>query len=57
MRFILLLLISSALFANEKAEIDPETGLIKAENWEFVKLHCTLCHSASIVTQNHGSQN
>jgi len=36
-------------------EID-KTGLLVAENWGLVKAHCTVCHSAKLVTQNRMSR-
>ena len=46
------LLLAVFIQAEETIQKDPETGLVKAKNWQFVKLHCTYCHSAAIVTQN-----
>ena len=37
-------------------EIDPATGLLKAEGWELVAANCTACHSARLVTQNRGDR-
>lgn len=38
-------------------EIDKETGLVIAEGFEVVKANCTVaCHSATLVTQNHGNE-
>ncbi len=41
-----------------KADIkhDPETGLKMVGDWEKVKLQCTPCHSAALVTQNKGDK-
>ena len=36
---------------------DPESGLVMADGWEAVKAQCTVCHSAKLVTQNHGTRN
>ncbi|ALM54686.1 hypothetical protein AR456_12910 [Halomonas huangheensis] len=36
--------------------LDPDSGLVMAEGWEIVKGHCTVCHSARLVTQNRGSR-
>ncbi len=37
-------------------EKDPESGFVIAEGWEVVKAQCTVCHSAKLVTQNHGTR-
>lgn len=37
-------------------ETDPESGLIIADGWETVKVNCTICHSAKLVTQNSGTR-
>ncbi len=44
----LFIIISSA----SAVEIDNETGLVIAPGFETVKLNCTVCHSAKIITQN-----
>jgi cytochrome c5 len=33
-------------------QIDQETGLVIAKGYETVKMNCTVCHSARIITQN-----
>jgi len=35
---------------------DPESGFVMADGWEMVKANCTVCHSAKLVTQNHGTR-
>jgi len=37
-------------------EVDPVTGLIKAENWELVRSNCTVCHSARLIIQQRASR-
>ncbi|HKL62019.1 MAG TPA: hypothetical protein VJ883_01535 [Woeseiaceae bacterium] len=32
------------------ADIDSETGLIRAPGWEQVRIHCGSCHSHKLVT-------
>lgn len=32
------------------AEVDAETGLIKDDGWELVRVHCGACHSLQLVT-------
>ena len=34
------------------ADTDSDTGLVIAPGFETVKLNCTVCHSAKIITQN-----
>ena len=38
------------------AETDPQTGLEIAPGWEQVKVHCGVCHSLKLVTQNRGDR-
>lgn len=38
------------------AETDPKTGLAIAPGYEVVSVHCTVCHSARLVTQNRASR-
>lgn len=42
--------------ADKSPEKDPDTGLVMAEGWKIVKSNCTACHSAKLVTQNHGTR-
>ncbi len=44
------IIIATASVAAE--QIDQETGLVIAKGYETVKLNCTICHSAKIITQN-----
>ena len=37
------------------ADVDPASGLIKAENWELVRGNCVACHSLKLVTQQRGT--
>ncbi|MEH6580492.1 MAG: hypothetical protein V7754_01055 [Halioglobus sp.] len=37
-------------------ETDRESGLRVAPGWEAVKTHCTVCHSAQIVTSQRGDR-
>lgn len=32
------------------AEVDEQTGLVKADGWEQVRIHCGGCHSHKLVT-------
>ena len=38
------------------AEIDAKTGLVVAPGFELVSVHCTVCHSAMLVTQNRADR-
>jgi hypothetical protein len=48
----LLLFITSA----SAQEIDEQTGLVIDTHWETVKIHCTVCHSAKLITAQRGSR-
>lgn len=37
-------------------EVDTETGLALADNWELAKAHCGVCHSYRLVTANRGDR-
>lgn len=45
---LLLAVFCSAAVAAE--EIDEQSGLIKADGWELVRIHCGGCHSHKLVT-------
>jgi hypothetical protein len=45
--FLALLLSTSNSFAEE---YDPTTGLVIAEGWQLVRIHCGGCHSHALVT-------
>jgi len=44
--------------ADPKAEIpvDPVSGMKKAENWELVMAHCTVCHSPQQYLRQKGTE-
>ena len=44
-----MVLASSAIAA---LETDKDTGMVIDKGFETVKMHCTPCHSARLVTQN-----
>lgn len=48
--------LSSWAASDASREIDPDSGMVVAENWQIVKANCTACHSARLVTQNSGSR-
>ena len=58
MRMLSLLLLgvmlSSAAVASN--EIDPDSGLVIADNWQLVKAHCGACHSHALVTSQRGDR-
>lgn len=41
----------SATLQDSILKLDPQTGLKLGKGLELVKLHCTGCHSAKIITQ------
>ena len=49
----LLLLVITGISAQE---VDKETGLIIDENFELVKTHCTICHSAQNIIRQNGTR-
>jgi hypothetical protein len=50
-------LIPPAMLASAEAPVlDSETGFVIDEHWELVKLNCTGCHSAKIVTQTRAER-
>ena len=38
------------------AEVDTDTGLVRAPGWEEVRTHCGGCHSHSIVTNQRANR-
>lgn len=53
---LLLLVVTAMAVAAPDQQQDLASGLIIDENWELVKAHCTVCHSAALVTQQRGSR-
>lgn len=53
MRVILLGLI---LAFPAMAETDGRTGLVVEPGFEVVTMHCTVCHSARLITQNRANR-
>lgn len=37
-------------------EVDSLTGLVIAEHFELVRVQCTACHAAQLVTQNRATR-
>ena len=50
---ILLCLVSASLAAQET---DDASGLIKADGWQLVRIHCGGCHSHKLVTGQRGDR-
>ena len=50
-------LVYSLTLQSTAAEIDQATGFIIADGWEVVRNNCIACHSAKLITQNHGTRN
>jgi hypothetical protein len=40
----------------EGRALDPATGLVVAEGWELVAMHCTGCHSAQQFLRQRGTR-
>lgn len=45
-----------AVSAVAAAEVDDATGLIKADGWEQVRIHCGGCHSHKLVTSQRADR-
>lgn len=52
--FVILLCLSSVSLAAQ--ETDDASGLIKAEGWQLVRIHCGGCHSHKLVTSQRGDR-
>jgi len=50
------LFLSAAVWATELDQLDPNTGLKVAPNWELVRAHCGACHSYQLVTAQRGDR-
>lgn len=46
----------SAVAESGAPAVDPASGFVIDDGWELVRAHCTVCHSALLVTQNRGSR-
>jgi hypothetical protein len=51
---VLLLTALLATTPTLRAETDPATGLIIADDWELVRAHCGACHSYRLITAQRG---
>jgi len=49
--------VGSLTLQSTASEIDKVTGLVKADGWDTVRNNCIACHSAKLITQNHGTRN
>ncbi len=38
------------------SDTDPETGLVIAPGYDLVKVQCTVCHSAALITQSRATR-
>ena len=52
----LAILLALLLAQPAPAETDSKTGLALGSGFEVVRLHCTVCHSARLVTQNRANR-
>jgi hypothetical protein len=43
-------------FNADAQRADEKTGLVLAPGFELVSVHCTVCHSARLVTQNRSDR-
>ena len=50
------LTVGTATFDARAADIDPVTGLVKAQGWELVRIHCGGCHSHKLVTNQRADR-
>ena len=41
---------------SDETKTDPFTGMIVAENWEIVRNHCVVCHSAKQFLRQRGDR-
>lgn len=47
---------SNPPMAQEAGAIDPYSGLLMAPGWQTVRAHCTVCHSAQLITLQQGDR-
>lgn len=47
---------SNPPMAQEASAIDPYSGLLMAPGWQTVRAHCTVCHSAQLITLQQGDR-
>ena len=52
----LLLLLFPFISGLAYSDTDPETGLVVAPGFHFVKAQCTVCHSAALITQSRATR-
>ena len=51
------LLIAALLAGPVAADTDHKTGLALGPGFEVVRMQCTVCHSAKLITQNRADRN
>jgi len=57
MRRVAIAVLASLAFATaQAADVDADSGLIKAPGWENVRAHCGGCHSYALVTQQRADR-
>ncbi len=44
------------LCSTSATQLDAKTGLVLAQGFEVVRMQCTVCHSARLITQNRGDR-
>lgn len=49
-------LAASSVSGEETVPLDPLSGMKMAENWELVRAHCTVCHSAQQYLRQKGTE-
>ena len=55
-RYLVLLAALLPLCCAGATQLDPKTGLAVAPGFEVVRVQCTVCHSARLITQNRGDR-
>ncbi|MEP1470530.1 MAG: hypothetical protein ABJK20_15685 [Halieaceae bacterium] len=56
MRICVAIVLLASTIAASAAEFDNKTGLVIAPGFDVVSVQCTVCHSASLVTQSRASR-
>ncbi len=52
----MLLLLVPFMSGLASSDTDPETGLVIAPGYDLVKVQCTVCHSAALITQSRATR-
>lgn len=48
--------LNTSTVIDSKAAVDSVTGLVIDKNFELIRVQCTACHSAKLITQNSASR-